>query len=300
MRADHSIRLTVVAPEAFRGPEGSAVVVADCPDLPAQDPKAWARIGCLFVGTPDPFGWATARGRVSVAPVTHWAGAHPTLLEIDPTLMRIPEALDFEWASPRTLTDLVSADRTPLIVARTAPDAEGGLTEPANCVYWLFDLNATDLPRRVNFPLLLWNTIDFLAGQPAEAAAVPEITGEPLRVVAGPSARVVGPDGSERALHFDNRDAVVNDTTRQGIYLCYDGPITQPYGVSLLSSRGIAPLPADRPDDVAGRDGASSLSALENWKVRYRKLDWETIVLLAVGLGLCEWLLFHRRIVQVG
>src|SRR5204863_1257240 len=77
LRADPSARVRVVAPADYRGPEGASVVIVDGPGLPPRPigggGTGAAADGYLFIGTPDPFGWSTAREWVDAPPVTHWA-----------------------------------------------------------------------------------------------------------------------------------------------------------------------------------------------------------------------------------
>jgi len=175
-------------------------------------------------------------------------------------------------------------------------------------VYWLFDLRDTKLPRRLSFPLLLWNTIDYLAGgtaEPTEAGAdrpaAPINGGGTAQPATRRRHRLTCSARREYAVRVERTAGgfIVPDTTRQGIYRRTDERGSEAYAVNLLSPRGAKSLPADRPDDAAVKVGAAGNDRRAGWR-RYAHLAWDSLVLAAVAFALCEWFLFHRQVVRVG
>jgi Ca-activated chloride channel homolog len=307
LRASPGADVRVTSPEAYTGPDGAAVVVIDgaAPPALAADGSA----GVLFIGAVDPWGWGRAAAWTAAPAVTHWAGDHALLADLDPTGLGIPRALRVQWAPDVRATELLGAEALPLIVElqRPASPAAGSQLAlqgpPARVLCWLFDLRDTDLPRRVTFPLLLWNAIDYLRGAAASGAAnLPtHRTGRPLHLPAGPVPQVTNPAGQALPVQATHDGWAVFETGRQGIYRCQNGPISRPVAFSLLSDRGTRPLPAAEPAPahVAGADGARG-GWVPSWLGRHIRFSWPALLVAAGLVGLLEWLLYHRRVVRIG
>ncbi len=294
LAADPSVKVHVVSPLSFTSSFHDEVVIVDGVNIP-HDSHPGTR-GWLYIGTADPFGWAKAHGTAACGAVTHWCGDHPLVAELDPALIKVKQACSYVWNPAVKITEIVSADNIPLIAEATVPvsDPAGGT---ARHVYWLFDLKQTDLTRRLTFPILLWNTVEYLATGATEDQTVPRFTGLPLKLYRTNPAIppvVEGPDGHRISVKTNSDVDLILDTTRQGIYL-QDG---QPaFALNLFSSRGLKALPAS--EDVANQK-EGSVTGASTWESFLPKPLRNALLILVIFLAMLEWLLFHRRIIKIG
>jgi len=292
LRADPNVRLRVIGAAELNSAANDDVVIVDHVAIPVLP---GAVRGWLFLGVGDPQGWAKPRAAAPCGLVTHWAGAHPLMADVDPTLLRIPAALPFDWNAAAKVTELVSANMVPLIVeAVPAAPAPGAA---ARYIYWLFDLQQTDLARRLTFPLLLWNTVDYLATGETEHAEASHLTGIPLKLQRRQPAVapvVQGPDGRRIPVKTNADVDLLLDTSRAGIYRQDGEPA---YAVNLFSRRGLCPLPA--PAELARQSDLAQIqpTAWDPWLPRPLR---NALLGLGVLVGLAEWLLFHRRVIRIG
>ena len=301
LRAGDSSGVRIVQPADFAGPLADEVVIFDAAGgaLPISDPGIAA--GYLFIGTDDPFGWAKAKGWIVASKTTHWASGHPCMTDVDPTAMHIWHALQMDWPAQADVKELLGGGDMTLIAELSAVQPPGPDRRAPRCVYWLFDLRDSDLPGRLGFPLLLWNTIDYLGGRPASDDDAVHLTGRPLVIARDASASppaIVGPGGNPIDVRLSARQAVAWDTFRAGVYRRPDGGTPQAFAVNLLSGRAVQPLPADRP--AADEFSGAELSRRSGqWLGQYLRLSWESLLMAGIVLALLEWLLFTRRIVRV-
>jgi Ca-activated chloride channel family protein len=289
----------IVSPADYRGPAADEVVIFDGPASPMNDTGQAA--GYLFIGADDPFGWAKASGHVAASKTTHWASGHPCLTDIDPTAMSVTRALQMDWPGHADVQELVASGDTTLIAELSGLEPAQQDRRMPRCVYWLFDLRDSDLPRRLGFPLLLWNTIDFLGGNLSSSEDSVHLTGRPLVFARSASASVplmTGPGGNPVEVRPAGQQAVVSDTFRAGIYRRADGGTPPAYTVNLLTGRALLPLPTDRPatDDFAGRQFVRRGG---QWLSRYLRISWEALIMAGILLALLDWLLFTRGVVRV-
>jgi len=294
LAAEPSARVRVVSHEKYTGPGNDAVVIVDGPGLKSAE-IGNAR-GFLLIGAADPFGLGRSEGAGDAPAITHWAAGHPSMEEIDPTLFRVVRAMKMNWTAAAGATELVGADRIPLIV-ETRPRAKSGPTErEVRCLYWLFGLNDSDLPRRLTFPLLLWNAIDYLVHGEQAAGQDVMLTGRPLKLKGAEAEKpvVIDPAGKTLAAKTAPGGWVVNDTFRQGLYRRTD--TAEVFAVNLLSSRGVMPL---------GRDaGVVAVAKLEpkkeGWFGLRARISWGLLLACAGALAVIEWVLFNRGVIRIG
>ncbi len=222
--------------------------------------------------------------------VVAWADEHPALRDIDPTLFQIQRRTHLRSLSNRPLATLLTSDSGPLIVeSRGEGQPSGG-----RLMYWLFDLDETDLPSRMGFPVMVWNTLDYLAGRDVAASRAMLLTGEPLRLEeAQTPPQVFGPTGEPLAVSRDAAGWRCDQTQKQGIYRT-SGP-NAALAVNLLSGRGAEPLPGrDEADAMPSPPTELKLSALD------APLNWRTVLIGLLVLGLIEWFVFSRRWIRLG
>jgi len=151
-----------------------------------------------------------------------------------------------------------------------------------------FDLSKSDLPLKIEFPLLLANSINWLAGRNTSADERAVRAGQPL-IIRGASGKVSLTDPSGETHEIESRDGIITfaGTARAGLYEASGLP---PFAASLLSESETDLAPRDsiktRAGEVKGQAETFS-SEREVWK-------WLAIFALAV-LTL-EWWAYHRRI----
>ena len=202
---------------------------------------------------------------------------HPVLRQLDLADVNIAEAERLALA-PGDVA-LASSFGAPLIAARERP----GLRALALA----FDVRRSDLPMRAAFPLLVANTLGWLAGTDARELP-PAVVGRTARVPAPRGARRVevrDPAG-ERSSWPVSGDAVEIPVRRAGFYRVGDVALaanasdavesdTTPVSTLVLGGRAIAP-----PDEPRG-DARHPLGTLA--------------LLAAAILLLAEWVTTHRR-----
>jgi hypothetical protein len=151
-----------------------------------------------------------------------------------------------------------------------------------------FDLSQSDLPLKVEFPILLANSVAWLAGREALTTEAAVRAGQPI-TLRTPSAGVTVTTPAGDALEVAARDGVVifADTLRAGAYEVKDA---SPFAASVLSESESDTTPRDsiktRSGEVTGQV-ASFHSEREFWR-------W--VALAALTVLTVEWWVYHRRI----
>jgi len=151
-----------------------------------------------------------------------------------------------------------------------------------------FDLAQSDLPLKVEFPLLLANSISWLSKRDSEGSERVVRAGQPV-TLRGAQATVAltTPSGRSESIALSDGTAVFADTMLVGAYEVKDQP---PFAVTLLSEAETDTTPRDsiktREGEVAGQ-AESFQSEREAW----RWIALATLIILAV-----EWWIYHRRI----
>jgi hypothetical protein len=151
-----------------------------------------------------------------------------------------------------------------------------------------FNLAQSDLPLKVEFPLLLANSISWLSKRDSEGSERVVRAGQPV-TLRGAQATVAltAPSGRSESIALSDGTAVFADTMLVGAYEVKDQP---PFAVTLLSEAETDTTPRDsiktREGEVAGQ-AESFQSEREAW----RWIALATLIILAV-----EWWIYHRRI----
>ena len=151
-----------------------------------------------------------------------------------------------------------------------------------------FDLAQSDLPLKVEFPILLANAAAWLAGRDTPASERVVRTGQPI-VIRTPqaSAAIRLPDGDEQTVAARDGAIAFADTLREGVYQVNDAP---PFAASLLSESESNTAPRD---SIKTRAGEVS-GQVETFKTEREAWRWLALAVLAV-LSF-EWWVYHRRI----
>ncbi len=204
--------------------------------------------------------------------------AHPVnayLSYADLHLESVPERTAAAWLRP-----VVGSATGGLIFA--------GENEGRRAVMLSFDLAKSDLPLKVEFPILLANSIGWLTGggQASEERVVR--AGQPITLrTAAANVSLKTPDGETREVETRDGLAVFADTMRAGLYQA-EG--VQPFAVSLLSEAESDTAPRD---SIQTREGVVSGQA-EDFNAEREVWKWAAILALAVLAF--EWWVYHRRV----
>ncbi|MGA9767754.1 MAG: VWA domain-containing protein [Blastocatellia bacterium] len=151
-----------------------------------------------------------------------------------------------------------------------------------------FDLSQSDLPLKVEFPILLANSIAWLAGRDALTDDRAVRAGQPALIRTTQSgASITTPAGNTEEVAARDGSIVFADTLRVGPYQVKDA---QPFTASLLSESESNTTPRDsirtRAGEVSGQVETFN-SEREAWR-------WVALVVLAVLT--IEWWVYHKRI----
>jgi VWA domain-containing protein/aerotolerance regulator-like protein len=174
-----------------------------------------------------------------------------------------------------------------------AASAEGGLIWAGDdshrrVVMIGFDLAQSDLPLKVEFPLLLANSIAWLAGRDQAAAERTVRAGQPAIINgAQASATITKPNGESEEATARDGSIIFADTFKVGAYGVKDA---QGFAASLLSESESNTAPRD---SIKTRAGEIS-GQVETFKSE--REAWRWIALAALAVLTFEWWVYHRRI----
>lgn len=151
-----------------------------------------------------------------------------------------------------------------------------------------FDPAQSDLPLKVEFPILLFNSIGWLAGREGAAADRAVRVGQPFTIQTdGPAVTVTTPDGETNEVAAREQAAVFADTLRAGVYQVGGSPA---FAASLLSE---AESDTEPRESIKTREGEISGEA----ETFYSEREWwRWLALLALAVLAAEWWVYHRRI----
>ncbi|HXI54712.1 MAG TPA: VWA domain-containing protein [Polyangia bacterium] len=261
---------------------------------PPQAPTAGRFLYLDPSGPGSPF---AVRGTLSDPIVSETKAHHPLLRHLALTDINIARARRLALATDDMA--VASALGNPLIIARTRPNLR--------VVALAFDVRQSDLPMRSAFPLLLANSLSFLAGN-QQSQAVTLRTGQTARLPAPNAAAalsVVDPHGQRRRL-LALGDSFELPVTSVGFY----SMATAGDGGSGRAGGGVVRTLAANLNDAIESDTApvprlslggrllplvdQSQSATPTRGGRHRSYgSWALMV--AAALTLFEWWSYHRR-----
>src|SRR5262249_37451121 len=141
----------------------------------------------------------------------------------------------------------------PLVTANGEPTIWAGDDGHRRIVLIGFDLARSDLPLKVEFPILLANTVSWLAHKESPVAERSVRAGQPVSIsTEASSLTITAPDSETKDVVASNGTAVFGETLRAGIYDVKNGAS---FGVSLLSEAESNTLPRD---SIKTRSGESN------------------------------------------
>jgi hypothetical protein len=151
-----------------------------------------------------------------------------------------------------------------------------------------FDLKASDLPLKVEFPLLVANSIAWLVGGQGEIGDRVVRAGEPITIQSSsPAVSVTAPSGESSELAVTDGSAAFAHTSRVGIYSVSD---SAPLAATLSSETESDTTPRDSIDTREGKVQGQLETYTSEREV------WRWIALAALVVLALEWLSYHRRV----
>jgi hypothetical protein len=209
--------------------------------------SAAAAIPTLYVAPTRPPEGVTVSGTVDRPALTRQDPAHDLLRDVDLSVIAVAEA---QVVSAPELTPVADGPSGPLLLA--------GRLGATPVAYLAFDLQASNLPVQVAWPVLVANAVTWLAGPPA-ALGVEAGSEAVLTVPAGVERVVVEPPGGE-AVHLDPvRPRLLVDTV--GLWnVRYEAPpavlagLEPPAPIAVQAAR-------DQGDLMAPRSAAGAVTA---------------------------------------
>jgi VWA domain-containing protein len=277
---DENLEVEKLAPARWNA---AASAKYDAVVLDGFTPPTPPRTNALYLDPKGPASPFAVRGSVDGPFVTETAAQHPLMRWVALKDLNIARASTFALAEGDVA--IASSFKQPIVVAR---DRDGRKTVALG-----FELERSDLPLRVAFPVLLINALDWFAG--ADTGLVASYaTGRPWRVPVPAGATelwVRAPDGTRtRAPVHDGRASYV--AMHAGFYeLESAGVPNRVVAVNLASAEE---------SDIKPREqlaaGGHALAAPEVGRIGVRRELWGYFVVLALLLALVEWWTYNRRV----
>jgi hypothetical protein len=263
LRVDPSIRITVARPEIYQPPTEGIVVFDRW--LPAEPPGRPA-----LVIAPPASNWLGTRGEEERTARWLASSPHAVLSGVDPLTIDVKRVAGF---SGDTLTAIARTERgTPLISVQDQRDRR--------LVLWSFAVADTNLANAPGFPVLLGNSIEWLARPYYGGVRKPGLVTLPPS-----TSRVVSPTGEQVPIVRAGSSAVVR-LRSPGLYL-----------VDAAGSRGVVGVNVGDPDvsnlsrSALGEGEATAVAAGGAGRPWWM---W------AIGLGFllvaAEWWTWQRRV----
>ncbi len=280
LSADDSTQYELLGPEAYRaemGPHFDAVIFDNF--VPAGFDVADSHGNFLFLGG-SPF---ASSGSIEAPLITESDSGSPLLRLIDLQNINILNARIMSLPEPRAgwhfEAPLRSLDH-PLIITAARPTDSGGQRIAA----FAFDVAKSDLPLRVAFPLLISNTLQWLAGEDSRAAESVR-AGETITLLPGQTitAAPVPPDAAEGDL-----ERTVFRPLHNGFYLTRRGDRQEWMAVNTFgpAESDLSQKPSQQ-ESSSGSANRLPVGLVWDW--------WVYLALAAFALFSWEWWLFHRR-----
>ena len=232
----------------------------------------------LAINPSDVAGWWNTTGSAARPEISSVDRGHPVNSYLSYADVHVESLTRREAAA--WLRPVVSAGADAMIVA--------GEDHARRVVMVGFDLQQSDLPLKVEFPILLANATAWLAGRDTPSSERAVRTGQPVVIrTAQAQATIDLPGGEEQTVAARDGAMAFADTLRAGVYQVKDAP---PFAASLLSESESNTAPSD---SIKTRAGEVSGQA-ETFKTE--REAWRWLALAALAVLSFEWWVYHRRI----
>ncbi|MFO0749404.1 MAG: VWA domain-containing protein [Myxococcota bacterium] len=305
-----NVKLTVVAPDEYKGPEGFDVTVVDGVDVDLT------KGGNFFVLGPQPGGAFPVTGVVKEPQPARVDQKHPLARFVKFVDLNILEAPII--ATEKGDQVVVAAQNgAPLLFARRVVPADGG---PASQIVVLtFDIRKSLFPMSYAFPLLVVNTLNWFYQDP-EGLLKPNRAGVPLSLpfpFEGKQLTVTPPAGVAPPVARRVGDRVQLTAPRLGIYdiaaqSAEATPAPDPAAAPAKPDATKPATPAElavavnllSPEEsqVSARPEAKYATWVAPTRVERAEENpwlanvWRTLLLAALAVVVLEWLTWHRRV----
>jgi len=249
-------------------------------EVPPDPPPSRAAI---YIRCVPPGGPVRAAGTVEFPPVLDWSRTHPVTRHAEFSDLLVVEALRLEGLPPASV--LVDSPRGPLLALHK--------TQEQTALYIPFELDRSNFPLRLAFPLVMANALDhfFSESRPGDEEDLLR-SGEPLERVlpVGGVLEVTPPKGTRVSVTAGPTGrAAFRDTFHAGIYRL-KSPAGPGAAAASLLRRGESAI-APRPRFEAG--GVKHEARPE--AVRANVLLRDPLLLIGLAILSIEWLLWVRR-----
>jgi hypothetical protein len=262
LKLDAYVELAVTDPANYRESATIDAYIFDrfAPPSPPGRPA-------LIIGVPAAPWLAAARGEVVKPEIATWSDNHPVMQYVSVHDLTIERAARID---PGDLTVVAAAKQTPLIVASEKP----------KWVMLTFDLEASDFPFHVGFPVFIENVLVWFSREQLALKRGPGIVDVPLA-----NAQIRTIDGSivPSGQQLGN---TVFETSQPGLYSATAGDQRIHVAVNLSN-----PAFSDVNRSVFKTDRTAVAGGY--W---LRRELWFYMLLAAAVLISIEWFTYHRRI----
>ena len=262
LKLDNYVDLSVTDPANYRESPNIDAYIFDR-FAPAAAPLRPA----LIIGAPNASWLRPSTGEVQKPEITTWSENHPVMQYVSVHDLSIERAARID---PANLTVIAASKQTPLIVASEKP----------KWVMLTFDLESSDFPFHVGFPVFIENVLAWFNREQLALKRSPGIVDVPL-----PNAQIRTIDG--KTVPSDQQlNKTVFQTSEPGLYGATQGDLRIHVAVNLAN-----PAFSDINRSVFKTDRAA---ASQHYWLR-RELWFYMLLAAAVLIGL-EWFTYHRRI----
>ncbi len=262
LKLDNYVDLVTVTPAAYREAADIDAYIFDRFAPPTAPSRP-----ALIIGTPAAPWLRASTGQVQKPEITTWSEDHPIMQFVPVHDLSIERASQIDAAN---LTVIAASKQTPLIVASEKP----------RWVMLTFDLDASDFPFHVGFPVFIENVLSWFNREQVALRHSPGIVAVPL---AGGQVRTM--DG-KTVPSQQQLGKTVFQTMDPGLYEITQGDSRLHVAVNLANPK-LSNVNASVFQDINAAAGP-----------RYwlRRELWFYMLLAALILIAAEWFTFHRRI----
>jgi hypothetical protein len=236
----------------------------------------------LYLGCHPDLGTGSTNAAIQAPDIMDWDNTHPINRFIDYSNLIIAESPDI--AFPDNWTSLLRSSKSPLI----SLSDEGGR---GTCVV-TFDPIKSNWPLLVSFPIFLNNTLNTFAEIQSRVRQSNIQIGEAITAPAYlENPRITDPGGVTRDMaKFAQGDYSFTEVNKGGVYTVHTSE-TDSYSIAAnLFDRQESSLNIVNDPVIDGERMATSGTARD-----INKEFWKPLLLIACGLLLLEWLVYHQR-----
>jgi Ca-activated chloride channel homolog len=262
LKLDNYVELAVTDPANYRESPNIDAYIFDR-FAPAAAPARPA----LVIGTPNAPWLKPSTGEVKKPEIATWSESHPLMQFVSVHDVTIERASRIDAGN---LTVIAASKQTPLIVASEKP----------KWVMLTFDLESSDFPFHVGFPVFIENVLAWFSREQLALKRSPGIVDVPLA-----NAQIRTIDG--KVISSDQQlGATVFATSEPGLYAATQGDQRVHVAVNLAN-----PTFSDVNRSLFKTD--KSAATQHYW---LRRELWFYMLTAAAALIAVEWLTYHRRI----